>query len=116
MRMTRESFNVLCSHLTNLKKQETHLNETVPLNKRIAVALYALGSSAEYRTIANLFGIGKSTVCQILLEFCNEIWNVFKNDLFSYPLTNEVIKKNINGFEKMGFPQCLGAIGKKLIF
>lgn len=111
--MNPASFNELCCLLPNLEKEINHLNQTIPLRKRIAIALYALGSSAEYRTIANMFGVGKSTVCEIVLDFCYEVWIVLKKIyLSSYPLTNTIVKNNIEGFEKMGFPQCIGAIGK----
>ncbi|XP_017490881.1 PREDICTED: uncharacterized protein LOC108379074 [Rhagoletis zephyria] len=62
------------------------MRKAIPLEKRVAIALYALGSSAEYRSIANLFGVGKSTV------------------------GSEKINEYVKGFEILGFPQCLGAI------
>ena len=94
-------------------KMDTNYRDAIPLKKRIAVALYTLGSSAEIRTVANVFGIGRSTVGEILLEFCAAIWEKLKPEYMNaYPLTDAVIKRNIDGFQELGLPQCIGAIGK----
>lgn len=112
-RMDRESFRTLCSLLTSLRKEDTNCREAIPLEKRIAIAVYALGSSGEYRSIANLFGVGKSTVGKILIDFCNVVWSVLKPQYMNYfPLTKETIDDCVSGFNTLGFPQCLGAIGK----
>lgn len=111
--MSRNCFEILCSKLHRLEKQDTVLRKCIPLDKRVAIAVYALGSSAEYRTIANLFGVGKSTVCEIVQEFCLEVWRVMRlEQLDTFPLTNDRIEDCVKGFEALGFPQCYGAIGK----
>ncbi|XP_058837693.1 uncharacterized protein LOC131693671 [Topomyia yanbarensis] len=90
---------------------DTMLRKAIPLEKRVAVALYTLGSSSEFRSIANLFGIGKSTVCVILLEFCREIWEILAPLYLSkLPLERDTIEDCVAGFLNLGFPQCLGAI------
>ncbi|XP_037932645.1 uncharacterized protein LOC119688909 [Teleopsis dalmanni] len=107
-RMSIESFNELCNRLKNLEKQDTSFRCAICLRKRIAIALYCLGSSAEFRSIANLFGVGKATVCKCLKEFCAEVWKtllpLYMNAL---PLSSEKVKECISGFEVMGFPQCV---------
>lgn len=114
--MSRESFEELCSLLPRLKKEDTVFRKAIPLKKRIAVAVYALGSSAEYRTVGNLFGIGKSTTCEILLEFCEAVWDVMQPQFLNFfPLTRDTVMDCVYGFERLGFPQCLGAIGKEII-
>jgi len=83
------------------------------LPKRVAIALYALGSSSEYRVIGRLFGVSKSIVGEILKEFCAEVWSkmapVFLSPDFLY---NERIVECVKGFEKIGMPQSLGAVGE----
>lgn len=119
-RLKRRDFQKLCSFLDHIKKKETNFQNSICLEKRVAIALYALGSSAEYRSIAHLFGVGKSTVCTILLEFCKEVWKVLHPVYFKYfPLSRETIEECVDGFKSIGFPQCLGALGKlflKLLF
>ncbi|XP_055908916.1 uncharacterized protein LOC129943465 [Eupeodes corollae] len=109
--MSRETCDILCNELKNLEMHDTNFRKCIPLKKRIAIAIYTLGSSAEYRTVAAIFGVGTSTVGMILKEFCREVWLVLKPKyLCAYPLTEQTIKENVSGFEKLGFPQCFGAI------
>ncbi|XP_058980672.1 putative nuclease HARBI1 [Musca domestica] len=110
-RVSREVFNKLCELLNGLQKSNTNMREAIPLEKRVAIGLYTLGSSAEYRTIANMFGVGKSTVCKILLQFCNEVWRILAPIyLKNFPLTREKIEVLCQEFEILGFPQCIGAL------
>ncbi|XP_017482670.1 PREDICTED: uncharacterized protein LOC108371591 [Rhagoletis zephyria] len=112
LRMTRASFEILCSLLRNLKRADTACRRAIPLPKRIAIALFALGSSVEYRVVSELFGVGKSTVCTILLEFCKEVWPAMSTQYIKkLPPTNETLAEYVEGFSRLGFPQCLGAIG-----
>lgn len=111
-RMFRKSFDKICEKVKDMKKANTQFRKAIPLEKRVAIALYALGSSAEYRSVGNLFGVGKSTVCEILLEFCREIWRVLKPEYLNFfPISQDKAKECIAGFETLGFPQCIGAIG-----
>lgn len=111
-RMHRAAFNKLVQDLYYLEAQDTNMRCAVPLRKRIAVALYALSSSAEFRTVASLFGIGRTTVGEIVRDFCEAVcFSLQKKYLNTYPLTQEKLKEIVNGFEQMGFPQCVGAIG-----
>ncbi|XP_017470382.1 PREDICTED: putative nuclease HARBI1 [Rhagoletis zephyria] len=110
-RLKRRAFQKLCSFLDHIKKKETNFQNSICLEKRVAIALYALGSSAEYRSIANLFGVGKSTVCTILSEFCKEVWKVLHPGYFNYfPLSRKTIEECVDGFKSIGFPQCLGTL------
>ncbi|XP_067614383.1 uncharacterized protein [Eurosta solidaginis] len=110
-RMTLSSFDKLCIRLQKIKKNNTNYRNAIPLEKRVAIALYALGSSSEYRSIANLFGVGKSTVCKILIEFYNEVWACIAPEYFkSFPLTRTGIEQGVADFNAMGYPQCIGAI------
>lgn len=110
-RVSRSTFSEIVCKMSGLERQNTCFREAISVEKRTAIALYALGSSSEYRTVADLFGVGRSTVGEIVLEFCDEVVSVY-GDMFKsfYPPTEEKIKENVQAFEKMGFPQCYGAI------
>ena len=71
-----------------LKKQDTKLRRSIPADKRLACALYSLGSTSELRTIAHLFVIGKSTAVEILHEFCDVVVDLYFNRLVKFPITN----------------------------
>ena len=40
---------------------------------RVEVTIWRLGTNIEYRTIAALFGLGRSTACEIVLDTCEVI-------------------------------------------
>ncbi|XP_017481322.1 PREDICTED: putative nuclease HARBI1, partial [Rhagoletis zephyria] len=110
-RMKKSSFDELCSLLKKMTKKDTNYRDAIPLEKRVAIALYALGSSSEYRSIAHLFGVGKATVCKIFIEFCNEVWaSLAPIYLNNFPLKRSQIEQGVADFNAMGYPQCIGAI------
>ena len=49
------------------------IKETIPVEKRMAIALWRLGTNVEYQTISHLFGVGMSTVCIVVHEVCKVI-------------------------------------------
>ena len=40
------------------------------MEARVAITIWKLATNAEYRTIAALFGLGRSTVGEIVLDTC----------------------------------------------
>jgi hypothetical protein len=59
----------------SLAPSDHAVRDVVDVQKQVAITLYWLASSAEYRTIGNLFGVGKSTVyhmskSQVNLHMC----------------------------------------------
>ena len=66
-RMTKSSFNKLCNLLLNkLEPDPRSVREPLPLEVRVGVALYNLGSTMENRVTANQFHCHKSTVSNYL--------------------------------------------------
>ncbi|KAK7925645.1 hypothetical protein WMY93_007955 [Mugilogobius chulae] len=61
----------LCSIMERyMAPDDVTVRAPVPLIMRIAVVLYKLGSCAEYRVVANQFGISKSSVKKFVYMFC----------------------------------------------
>ena len=80
------------------------MRKAVTPNRRLAMALYYLASTAEYRTIGNLFGVSVSFVCTCLKEVCEAIRN--KMASASFP-SGENLLNVIQGYhEECGFPKC----------
>lgn len=94
---------------------DTKFRKAITVEKRIAISLYTLGTCAENRTIASLFGVGRTTVGEIFLDFCYAVVEAFEREYLNfYPATEEKIMEITSGFERLwGFPQTYGAIGKK---
>ena len=78
--------------------------------KRIAIALYFIGSTAEYRTIANLFGVSTSFVCKCIKDVAKAIVAKLRVVFLSMPKDDELLEIMKVYKEKWGFPCCAGAI------
>ncbi|XP_037508358.1 uncharacterized protein LOC119384138 [Rhipicephalus sanguineus] len=93
-----------------MERQTTNMREAIPVNKRVAVALYKLCSSAEDRTIANLFDMGRSTVNIIYREFCEAVVDSLEERWVRMPTPSEM-EDHIKEFQlTLGFPQGVGAL------
>ena len=110
-RMSSESFANICVELAPfVEKQSSNFREPIPVPLRVAVAVYFLCCSAEYRTISNLFGVGLSTVCTLIHEVCAAISLHLLPHYIQFPSVQE-IPKIMNGFlDHSPFPQVIGAI------
>ena len=109
-RVSRETFLYLVSELQlDLRKKE-FLRCPVPVEQRIAIALWRLGTNVEYRTLSHLFGVGLSTVCCIVHQVCNAIVRILGPRYVRMP-QGENLQVVVDGFfQRWQFPQCTGAI------
>lgn len=63
-RVSRETFKYIYTTLKPaLQRQDTSYRLCIPLGKLVAIALYKLASTTEYRTVANLFAVSRTSVC-----------------------------------------------------
>ena len=109
--MCKETFLYICNKLSSaLRKTDTVLQRSLSVERRVAVALWCLATPTEYRTIAHLFGIARSTVFEIVHNTCQCILDVFMKDYIQFP-TGDKLNKVVDEFKsKWGVPQCFGAI------
>ncbi|XP_037941847.1 protein ALP1-like [Teleopsis dalmanni] len=108
-RLSRQSFSKICRKVQMVVDSDNNVRPYIGLGKKVAIALFALGSSAKYKTVASLFEVKQSIVNEIVLDFCNMVCNIFPHYISSYPPTTEEIKETVEGFSQLGFPQCFGA-------
>ncbi|CAF4041352.1 unnamed protein product [Rotaria sp. Silwood1] len=86
------------------------MQTTISPTKRLAIGLYTLAITAEYRTTPNLFGVSRSTVYVIFEEVIATIVSRLCDRYIKLPVGKE-LSKVIDGFRTTrGFPQCAGAI------
>lgn len=103
--------NLLHQVAPYFRRNDTNYRLCIQVEKKVCCALYAMGSTAELRTIGHLFGIGKSTAGELLHEFCSILIELFFHRLVKFPTTNEEIKMTIDGFAtKYQYPLCLGSL------
>ena len=82
-RMSKEALNRLCVELSpHLLKRDTNFRKAIKMRHRVAITLYWLADTAHYRTIANLFGVGKSTVCGIVKQVCEVIVRIHSPQIY----------------------------------
>lgn len=109
-RINRCTFNYIVSVCESMKRQDTVMRKAISLDKRVAIALYRLATSAEDRTVANLFGVSRSSVNLIFREFCDVVVRCLEARLVRLPRPHEM-KEHLRQFAAItGFPQCVGAL------
>ncbi|XP_047201266.1 protein ALP1-like [Girardinichthys multiradiatus] len=110
-RMSQETFFYLCDKLRpRLTRQDTSFRLALPVEKRVAVALWRLASNIEYRTISALFGVGKSTVCRCVRDMCHAIVALLSST-YLRPPTEQELEDSAKVFHSyLGFPHCVAAI------
>lgn len=110
-RMSRETFFYLCDKLRpRLARQDTSFRLALPVEKRVAVALWRLASNVEYRTISTLFGVGKSTVCRCVRDMCHAIVALLSATYLHSPSEQELEDSAQHFLSRWGFPHCVAAI------
>ena len=74
--------------------------------ERVAVTIWKIATNAEYRTLAALFGLGRSTVGKIVIETCDAIATQLLSKYHSIS-TSDKFKETVDGFDTcLGFPHA----------
>ena len=110
--MSRDTFRMLCDELRpHIERQTTVFREAISVEARVAITIWRLATNVEYRTIASLFGVGRSTVGEIVLDTCDAIANHLLPRYVCVPSDPAALHDIVDGFrECWGFPQTIGAI------
>ncbi|KAL1476368.1 hypothetical protein MTO96_036555 [Rhipicephalus appendiculatus] len=78
--------------------------------KRVAIGLYRLCSSAEDRTIAHLFGVGRSTVNVVWRQFSTAVIEQLESQWICMVQREDMADHVREFFAVTGFPQAVGAL------
>ncbi|XP_065420744.1 uncharacterized protein LOC135974969 isoform X2 [Chrysemys picta bellii] len=99
-RMRKATFMGLCEELApTLRRKDTRLRAALPVEKRVAIAIRKLATPDCYRSVANQFGVGKSTVGIVLMQVCKAINRI----LLRRTVTLGNVQEIVDGFAQMGF-------------
>jgi len=110
-RMSKETFMYICNKLSpDLARTDTLMRTCLSVERRVAVTIWCLATPTEYRTIAHLFGIARSTVCEIVHETCRCIVDVLLKEYIKFSSSNRLSTVVEEFKTKWGVPQCFGAI------
>jgi len=108
--MNKSTFDHLCNELRpHIARQTTVFREPVSVEERVAITLWKLATNVEYCTLASLFGLGRSTVCTVVLDTCHAIQKLLPR--YVYMPKDERLRDIVEGFDACWrFPQTAGAI------
>ncbi|KAK7148191.1 hypothetical protein R3I93_012495 [Phoxinus phoxinus] len=110
-RMKRSTFLELCNAIGPLVSPAASCpREPVSTNKRIAIAVYKLATCAEYRVVAETFGISKTTVHRCVYGVCQAICTKLMKQYIALPNVQEAQQIAQRNYEAQRIPQVYGAI------
>ena len=73
-RVFKSTFEYIVGEIQDeIFRKDTPMRKAVSPRKRTAITLYYMSSTAEYRTIANLFGVSTPFVCLCIRDVCKAI-------------------------------------------
>ena len=86
------------------------MRKAVEVEKKVALFLYFIASTASYRTLSNLFGSSRGFVCICIRKVAAAVLRKLKPKYMSVAKGDELARVIANYKEKWGFPICAGAI------
>lgn len=99
----------LLTQINILPTKVTRFQLSVSVEERVAITIWKLATNTEYRTLAGLFGLGRSTVGKIVVETSRAIAAHLLSPYVFIP-SGEKLKEVVDGFEGfLGF--CTGCRG-----
>jgi hypothetical protein len=109
-RVSRDTFHYLCAELGTVLQREHVVKRPLSVEQRVAMTLWRLGTTVEYRTIAHLFGVGMSTACTVVHEVCAALVDNLSQRYIKIP-QGDGMQQVVDGFlSRWQFPQCAGAL------
>ncbi|KAM7306559.1 protein ANTAGONIST OF LIKE HETEROCHROMATIN PROTEIN 1 [Ixodes scapularis] len=95
---------------SSMQRQDTAMKTAITVEKRVAISLYRLCSTAEERTIGHLFAVGQSVVNESYREFCDVVIEELEARTVSM-IRNEDLEHHMREFQAvLGFPNDIGAL------
>ncbi|XP_075703518.1 uncharacterized protein LOC142683551 [Rhinoderma darwinii] len=111
-RMRKSTFDYVCEQLRPVvQRTDADVRRAIPTEVRLAMTLWCLGSSCEYRTIENVFGVSRSTICKVVRDVCEAVVSIL-TPKFVFTPKGDILHNTMKGFEqRYGLPQVAGVIG-----
>ena len=107
--MSHNTFTTICNELRpHITRQDTCFRQTICVEQRVAVNIFKLASNIEYRTFAGMFGIGRSTACEVVNDTAKQIGTHLLPKYVMLP-NGDWLKESVEGFELiLGFSLTCG--------
>ena len=113
LRVSRGTFQFILNQIRHDLERDVVCEDPIPPDMRLAICLYRLGRGDYYFTIAEMFGVGVSTVAAITEDVCEVIINNLWNDsvVNHFPKNEQAFREKMLDMEQMWqFPCCWPAI------
>ncbi|KAL0985639.1 hypothetical protein UPYG_G00159810 [Umbra pygmaea] len=110
-RMSEETVIYICNKLGPvMERHTTNFRSSVPIKKRVAIALWKLATGSEYRSVSRLFGVSVTTVCRCVQDFCAAAETLLVPEQINFPDPQKFEEIAVYTENRWGLPQCIGAI------
>ncbi|XP_071318000.1 uncharacterized protein [Trachinotus anak] len=110
-RVSRETFDYLLELIgPAIKRRRTNYRVPIEPRRRLAITLWWFARSGEYRSIADMFGVGIATVCIIVRQVSSAIVERLFHRFVSLP-SGPRLDDTLRAFKDRCYPQCAGAVG-----
>ena len=97
-----------------ITRKTTQLRSPVSPGERLAVTLRYLVTGDSMHTISFSYHLGHATVCCIIYDTCQALWDVLSAEFLQPPQSSEEWKRISDGFHSTwNFPHCIGVIHGK---
>ena len=112
-RMSRGTFFYICLKLQNkLAPRQNYLipREPISTEEQVAICIYYLASTAEYRVVGDVFGVHKSTVWKCVHNVVDAILNILMPEWIKMPDEKEckTISDELENISHI--PQIIGIV------
>ncbi|XP_018405660.1 PREDICTED: putative nuclease HARBI1 [Cyphomyrmex costatus] len=111
-RVTPDTFEDLLTKIHSIKENYNNVGQKpLLLEKQLMITIWCLANIESFRSVADRFGISKSTCWDVLYRTCQSILQVnIRYKIISWP-NRERAQKIMRKFEEInGFPRIIGAI------
>ena len=98
--------------INEMEKRDTNYRKAIPIQKRVAIAIWRLSTGNSYRTVSKVFGLAKSTVVETVNTFCTELYTI-AHRFITFPANAIDTASQIQSFKvttQCAIPQVVGAI------
>jgi len=93
--MSHSTFTYLCNELRQaIQRRDTVMRKAIPVELRIALTLWRLATTTDYRNIGHLFGVSKAAACTIANDVCAAIVEILVPLYIKVP-TGDVLQEVI---------------------
>ncbi len=112
MGMRSDTFDMLLQHIEpHIARRDTNYRAAIPAYVRLGATLRFLRTGDSYVTLSALFGIGETTLGEIVPEVCGVIYRQLYHKLIGWPTDAAGTIRIMNAFAaRAGLPNVVGAV------